>query len=242
MPQNMASPHALLSSPSPRFAAQPFIAGPACHAGERGIAEQGGADLLFIGPALDFEAVHLLLTASINHPETVPLWVRARRVSFAVAARQEDFPGRGRICFTFVACFWHLLLNQNPLDVVISKGFTAAACEVGEQGREAGTSEAGMFPSDPRSPVEITEMQGQVVRPVRWEGTGGSPKQATRAGAGLLDAKFTLLILGQKRFVCSVRVLASLKGEGPAGGSVPLGCLSGSFRILESLAVASLLQ
>lgn len=34
----------------------------------------------------------------------------------------------------------------------------------------------------------------------RWEDTG------------LLNAEFTLLFLGQKSFVCSVRVLASLKG------------------------------
>lgn len=136
MPQNTAKPRALLSSPSPhsRFAAQPFVTGAAHHAGGRGIAEQGGADLLFIGPALDFEAARLLLTVSINHPETVLLWVQARQISFAVAERQEDFPSQGRICFTFVACFWYLLLNQTPLDVVISKGFTAAACEVGGTG------------------------------------------------------------------------------------------------------------
>lgn len=127
-------PGSVLPLPMLQFAAQPFVAGPASRAGGRGIAEQGGADLLFIGPALDFEGARLLLTASINHPKTVPLWVQARRVSFAVAARQEDFPSRGRICFTFVACFWHLLLNQNPLDVVISKRFTAAACEVGGTG------------------------------------------------------------------------------------------------------------
>lgn len=69
-----------------RFTAQPFVAGPAHHAGGRSIAEQGGADLLLIGPALDVEAVHLLLTASINHPQTVPFWVQAKQVSFAVAA------------------------------------------------------------------------------------------------------------------------------------------------------------
>lgn len=232
-------PCSLLPLPTLQFAAQLFVAGPACQTGGRAIAEQGGADLLFIGPALDFEAARLLLTASINHPETVPLWVQARRVSFAVAARQEDFPSQGRICFTFIACFWHLLLNQNPLDVVISERFTAAACEVGGTGE--GTSEAGMFPSGPRIPVEFTEMQGQVVRP-RWEGTGWSPKQVTCAGDGLLNAKFTLLFLGQKRFVCSVRALASLKGEGPAGGSVPLGCLSGSLNPCPMSALASLLQ
>lgn len=47
--------------------------------------------------------------------------------------------------------------------------------------------------------MKFSEMRGQVVRP-RWE------------GSGLLNAEFKLLFLGQKRFVCSVRVLASLKG------------------------------
>lgn len=70
-----SQPPTLLSSPSPHAPVQPFAAGPAGRAGGRGIAEQGGADLLFIGPVLDFEAARLLLTASINHPETVPLWV-----------------------------------------------------------------------------------------------------------------------------------------------------------------------
>lgn len=150
---------------------------------------------MLISPAMGFEAVCLLLTAGINHPRAVPLWGRARLVSFAVAARQEDFPGWGRICFTFILCFWRLLLNQTPLDVVISKCFTAAACEAGGEGKGRGAFEAGMFPSGPGIPVEFSEMRGQVVRP-RWEDTG------------LLNAEFRLLFLGQKRFVCSVRVLA----------------------------------
>lgn len=57
----------------------------------------------------------------------------------------------------------------------------------------------GMFPSGPGIPVEFSEMWGQVVRP-RWE------------DSGLLNAEFMLLFRGQKRFVCSVRVLAWLKG------------------------------
>lgn len=99
----------------------------------------------------------------------------------------------------------------------------------GEKERGAGTFEAGMFPSGPGIPVEFSEMRGQVVRP-RWEDTG------------LLNAEFMLLFLGQKRFVCSVRVLASLKGDGPAEGSVPLHCLSGSLNPcpMSALAVASL--
>lgn len=71
--------------------------------------------------------------------------------------------------------------------------------EQGEKERGAGIFEVGMFPSGLKIPVEFSEMRGQVVRP-RWEDTG------------LLNAEFTLLFLGQKRFVCSVRVLASLKG------------------------------
>lgn len=131
IPQNMV-PHALLRSSSPHVPIHSSAFVPVLPAARgSSIAEQGGADLLLIGPALDFEAARLLLTASINHPQAVPLWAQAKRVSFAVAARQEYFPGSERICFTFVACFWHLLLNQNPLDVVISKRFTAAACEVG---------------------------------------------------------------------------------------------------------------
>ena len=138
----------------------------------------------------------------------------------------------GIYCLTKTHLMWS---SQNALQQQRAKW--------GEQEREAGTSEAGMFPSSPQIPVEFTGMQGQVVRPQR-EGTGGSPKQATYTGDGLLNAKFTLLFLGQKRFVCSVRALASLKGEGPAGGSVPLGCLSGSLNPcpLSALAVASLLQ
>lgn len=63
-------------------------------------------------------------------------------------------------------------------------------------------SEAGLFPSGPQIPVEFTGMQGQVIRP--WqEGMRGSPRQVTCAGDRLLHAKFMLLFLGQKRFVCS---------------------------------------
>lgn len=137
VPQNLARPR--LPSPSPHapVRSSAFVPGPA--GGARGEALQSKVGLIYcsLAPALDFEAARLLLTASINHPGAVPLWARARRVSFAVAARQEDFPGSGKICFTFVACFWHLLLNQNPLDVVISKRFTAAACEVGGIGGQS---------------------------------------------------------------------------------------------------------
>lgn len=69
----------------------------------------------------------------------------------------------------------------------------------GEKERGTGTFEVGMFPSGPGIPVELSEMRGQVVRPW-WEDTG------------LLNAEFMLLFLGQKHFVCSVRVLAWLKG------------------------------
>lgn len=75
MPQIMASPHGLLSPPSPHapVPSSAFVASAACLGG-RGIAERGGADLLLIGPAMGFEAVRLLLTAGINHPQAVPLW------------------------------------------------------------------------------------------------------------------------------------------------------------------------
>ncbi|KAI1233682.1 hypothetical protein IHE44_0004123 [Lamprotornis superbus] len=96
---------------------------------------------------MGFEAVRLLLTAGINHPQAVPLWGRARLVSFAVAARQEDFPGWGRICFTFILCFWRLLLNQTPLDVVISERFYSSSVQSrGRRKQEQGHLKQECFP------------------------------------------------------------------------------------------------
>lgn len=54
----------------------------------------------------------------------------------------------GEFSFTFVVCFWLLLLNQNPLDVVISKGFTAAVCGVRGAGEGRRDLKEECFPVD----------------------------------------------------------------------------------------------
>lgn len=225
VPQNLALPR--LPSPSPHapLCSSAFVPGPA--SGARGEALQSKVGLIYCSLAQRWISKQrvLLLTASINHPAAVPLWARARRVSFAVAARQEDFPGSGRICFTFVACFWHLLLNQNPLDVVISKRFTAAACEVGGTGGQ-GTE------------ISSTSLFQRSAEPLRahgdgggspWEGMGGCPEREARAWDGLLPAKFTLLFLRQKLIVSASEGRGSCQRLCPSPRSAALGWLLGSL-------------
>lgn len=225
VPQKLALPR--LPSPSPHapLRSSAFVPGPA--SGARGEALQSKVGLIYCSLAQRWISKQrvLLLTASINHPAAVPLWARARRVSFAVAARQEDFPGSGRICFTFVACFWHLLLNQNPLDVVISKRFTAAACEVGGTGGQ-GTE------------ISSTSLFQRSAEPLRahgdgggspWEGMGGCPEREARAWDGLLPAKFTLLFLRQKLIVSASEGRGSCQRLCPSPRLAALAWLLGSL-------------
>lgn len=211
VPQNLALPR--LPSPSPHapLRSSAFVPGPA--SGARGEALQSKVGLIYCSLAQRWISKQrvLLLTASINHPGAVPLWARARRVSFAVAARQEDFPGSGRICFTFVACFWHLLLNQNPLDVVISKRFTAAACEVGGTGGQ-GTE------------ISSTSLFQRSAEPLRVHGDGGAARGKAWEGAPnerLAHGMGFSLPSSRCSFSDKSSLLAPLKGEGPARGSVP---------------------
>lgn len=186
---------------------------------------------MLISPAMGFEAVRLLLTAGINHPRVVPLWGRARLVSFAVAARQEGFPGWGRICFTFILCFWRLLLNQSPLDVVISERFRAAVCRAGGEGKGSRDIRSGNVSQWSKDPCGVLR-------------DAGAGCQATVGGHRTSQCRVHAALPWTKALCLQCAGVGITQGDGPAGGSVSLHCLSGSLNPcpMSALAVASLLQ
>lgn len=138
----------------------------------------------------------------------------------------------------FVLCLLHAsgiyCLTKNPLDVVISKRFTAAACEVGGQEGEAGTSEAGMFLSS-TGPCGVCRDAGAGHCTV----VGGHRRvlQTSDLCRGWTCQCQVHAALSWTKALC-VRVLASLMREGP----VPLGSLSGSLNPcpMSALAITSL--